>query len=97
MQNSAFRQTDSTYQIGALGDILSDRRVLFVHRSHRGNKSDNAAVAHLVKRLCEKVIMRVSRSELERLDRMSEDTNRSRNELINILLTAAVDIVSIEE
>jgi metal-responsive CopG/Arc/MetJ family transcriptional regulator len=34
---------------------------------------------------------------IERLDEISHETNRSRNELINILLNAAVDIVKIEE
>lgn len=34
---------------------------------------------------------------LERLDRLSERTNRSRNELINLLLESAMDIVKIEE
>ena len=34
---------------------------------------------------------------IEKLDKLSTDTNRSRNELINILLNAAVDIVKIEE
>ena len=34
---------------------------------------------------------------LEKLDNLSTDTNRSRNELINILLEAAVEIVKVEE
>ena len=34
---------------------------------------------------------------IERLDDLSVKTNRSRNELINILLTSAVDIVKVEE
>ena len=34
---------------------------------------------------------------IEKLDKLSADTNRSRNELINMLLCAAVDIVKIEE
>lgn len=38
------------------------------------------------------------RDELvEKLDRVSAETNRSRNEVINLLLEAAVDIVEIEE
>ena len=40
-------------------------------------------------RMCEELI--------ERLDDLSVKTNRSRNELINILLTSAVDIVKVEE
>ena len=32
-----------------------------------------------------------------KLDQLSADTNRSRNELINLLLEASVDIVKIEE
>jgi len=34
---------------------------------------------------------------LERLDKLSAVSNRSRNELINLLLEAAVDIVKIED
>ena len=38
------------------------------------------------------------RSELiERLDALAEATNRSRNEIINLLLESAVDIVKIED
>ena len=33
----------------------------------------------------------------ERLDIIAENSNRSRNEIINLLLEAAVDIVRIEE
>ena len=34
---------------------------------------------------------------LERLEALSAQTNRSRNELINLLLNAAIDIVRVEE
>ena len=34
---------------------------------------------------------------LERLEALSAQTNRSRNELINLLLNAAIDIVHVEE
>ena len=34
---------------------------------------------------------------LERLDTLSARTNRSRNELINLLLDAAMEIVKVEE
>ena len=34
---------------------------------------------------------------LERLEVLSAQTNRSRNELINLLLNAAIDIVRVEE
>lgn len=45
-----------------------------------------------------KVVSVCMREELiERLDDLSVKTNRSRNELINILLTSAVDIVKVEE
>ncbi|MBE6754195.1 MAG: ribbon-helix-helix protein, CopG family [Ruminococcaceae bacterium] len=45
-----------------------------------------------------KVVSVRMRDELiERLDRLSADTNRSRNELINILLESAIDIVKVEE
>lgn len=43
------------------------------------------------------VSVRMKDELMEKLDRLSADTNRSRNELINILLEAAVDIVKIEE
>ena len=43
------------------------------------------------------VSVRMKDELIERLDQLSTDTNRSRNELINILLTAAVDIVKVEE
>lgn len=43
------------------------------------------------------VSVRMKEELLEKLDKLSADTNRSRNELINILLNAAVDIVKIEE
>ena len=41
--------------------------------------------------------VRMREDTLERLDRLSERTNRSRNELINLLLESAMDIVKIEE
>lgn len=43
------------------------------------------------------VSVRMKDELIERLDELSVATNRSRNELINMLLTAAVDIVKIEE
>ena len=43
------------------------------------------------------VSVRMKDELIEKLDKLSADTNRSRNELINILLTSAVDIVRIEE
>ena len=43
------------------------------------------------------VSVRMKDELIEKLDRLSSDTNRSRNELINILLEAAVDIVIVEE
>ncbi len=45
-----------------------------------------------------KVVSVRMRDELiDKLDRLSMETNRSRNELINLLLNSAVDIVKIEE
>lgn len=45
-----------------------------------------------------KVVSVRMRDELiEKLDELSDRTNRSRNELINLLLTSAIDIVKIEE
>lgn len=46
---------------------------------------------------CKIVSVRMKDELLERLDDLSAKTNRSRNELINMLLNAAVDIVKIEE
>ena len=43
------------------------------------------------------VSVRMKDELIDKLDRLSADTNRSRNELINLLLEAAVDIVKIEE
>ena len=43
------------------------------------------------------VSVRMKDELIEKLDKLSADTNRSRNELINILLDAAVDIVKVEE
>ena len=43
------------------------------------------------------VSVRMKDELIDKLDRLSADTNRSRNELINLLLQASVDIVKIEE
>lgn len=43
------------------------------------------------------VSVRMKDELIEKLDKLSADTNRSRNELINILLNSAIDIVKIEE
>ena len=43
------------------------------------------------------VSVRMKEELIERLDTLATKTNRSRNELINLLLNAAVDIVKIEE
>lgn len=43
------------------------------------------------------VSVRMRDELLSRLEDLSAKTNRSRNELINLLLEAAVDIVKIEE
>ena len=43
------------------------------------------------------VSVRMKEELIERLDTLAANTNRSRNELINLLLNAAVDIVKIEE
>lgn len=43
------------------------------------------------------VSVRMKETLLGRLDELSTKSNRSRNELINLLLEAAVDIVRIEE
>ncbi len=43
------------------------------------------------------VSVRMKDELIEKLDTLSEKTNRSRNELINMLLEAAVEIVKVEE
>lgn len=43
------------------------------------------------------VSVRMKEEMIERLDELSTKTNRSRNELINLLLEAAIDIVKVEE
>lgn len=43
------------------------------------------------------VSVRMKDELIGRLDELSADSNRSRNELINMLLEAAVDIVKIED
>lgn len=43
------------------------------------------------------VSVRMREELLERLEELSGKTNRSRNELINLLLEAAIDLVQVEE
>lgn len=43
------------------------------------------------------ISVRMKDELIERLDQLSAESNRSRNELINLLLNAAVDIVKIED
>lgn len=43
------------------------------------------------------VSVRMKEDLIERLDTLSAETNRSRNELINMLVEAAINIVKIEE
>ncbi len=43
------------------------------------------------------VSVRMKDKTIERLDEMSVKTNRSRNELINILVESAMEIVTIED
>ena len=43
------------------------------------------------------VSVRMKDELIDRLDKLSADTNRSRNELINMLLNSAMEIVKIEE
>ena len=43
------------------------------------------------------VSVRMKDETIERLDTLSAKTNRSHNELINMLVEAAMDIVKIEE
>lgn len=43
------------------------------------------------------VSIRMKDELIARLDELSAKTNRSRNELVNLLLDAAIDIVKVEE
>lgn len=43
------------------------------------------------------VSVRMKEEMIEKLDALSVKTNRSRNELINLLLESAIDIVKVEE
>ena len=43
------------------------------------------------------VSVRMKDELIARLDELAAKTNRSRNELINLLLDAAIDIVKVEE
>ena len=43
------------------------------------------------------VSVRMKDELIARLDELSAKTNRSRNELVNLLLYAAIDIVKVEE
>ena len=43
------------------------------------------------------VSVRMKDELISRLDQLAYDSNRSRNELINLLLEASVDIVKIED
>ena len=43
------------------------------------------------------VSVRMKDELIEKLDALSGQTNRSRNELINLLLTSAIDVVKVEE
>ena len=41
--------------------------------------------------------IRIKEATLKKLDELAESTNRSRNEIINILLEKSIEIVKIEE
>ena len=43
------------------------------------------------------ISVRIKDETIHRLDELAKETNRSRNELINLLLDAAIDIVKVEE
>lgn len=43
------------------------------------------------------ISVRMKEEMLDRLDRLAAQTNRSRNELINLLLDSAMEIVKVEE
>ena len=43
------------------------------------------------------ISVRMKEELVERLDELSDKTNRSRNQLINLLLESAIELVKIEE
>ena len=43
------------------------------------------------------VSVRMKDELIEKIDRLSAETNRSRNELINMLLKSAIEIVKVDE
>ena len=55
-------------------------------KSHRRGDDDYKVVS-----------VRMKDELIARLDELSAKTNRSRNELVNLLLDAAIDIVKVEE
>ena len=62
----------------------------------KGNQDHEKGAAP--RRRCYKIVsVRMKEEMLERLDRLAAQTNRSRNELINLLLDSAMEIVKVEE
>lgn len=68
-----------------MGDIMAEEIRIKKKSTRRGDDG------HKI------VSVRMKEELVDRLDDLAANTNRTRNEIINLLLTAAVDIVKIEE
>lgn len=67
-------------------DILLDKEIKITKKTPRRGDDGYKIVS-----------VRMKEEMLERLDRLAAQTNRSRNELINLLLDSAMEIVKVEE
>ena len=67
-------------------DILLDKEIKITKKTPRRGDDGYKIVS-----------VRMKEEMLDRLDRLAAQTNRSRNELINLLLDSAMEIVKVEE
>lgn len=67
-------------------DILLDKEIKITKKTPRRGDDGYKIVS-----------VRMKEEMLERLDRLAAQTNRSRNELFNLLLDSAMEIVKVEE
>ena len=51
------RQSNRAEQFGPLRDVLSHRRIRFIHRSAGGNERDHASGTNLVQRFCKEIVV----------------------------------------
>ena len=54
---SVIRQSDSSEQLGSLGNILAYFGACLIHCPLRGNERNDTACTNFIKRLCEKVVV----------------------------------------